>query len=112
MYRELLDRWCKANPHFYRSTYRFLGDGDRATTYGPPLALKKGDWLFAVVNVVRTANWRGYEQEAIAEGKTIEDWCKETLDKIASNDGFRQYFSLLDFKTIEELEVKLAMQGI
>lgn len=111
MYRELLDRWCKANPHFYRSTYRFLSAGDHAPD-GPLPSLKKGYWLYAVVNVVRTANWRGYEHEGVKEGKTIEDWCKETLDKIASNDGFRQYFNLLDFKTIEELEVKLAMQGI
>lgn len=74
--------------------------------------MKEGDYLIAVVYVAKTSNWRGFEYEGIKEGKSIEDWCKETLDKIASNDGFRQYYSLLDFKTIEELEVKLAMKGI
>ena len=71
--------------------------------------MKEGDYLIAVVYVAKTVNWRGLEYEGIKEDKSIEDWCKETLDKIASNDGFRQYYSLLDFKTIEELEVKLAM---
>ena len=74
--------------------------------------MKEGDYLIAVVYVAKSLNWCGLEYEGIKEGKSIEDWCKETLDQIASNDGFRQYYSLLDFKTIEELEVKLAMQGI
>ena len=109
MYRELLDRWCKANPGFYKSTYSFLGL-EECKKAG--FSMKEGDYLLAVVYVDRSVNWRGLEYEGIKEGKSIEDYCKEELDKIMHNDGFRQYYSLLDFKTIEELEVKLAMQGI
>ena len=109
MYRELLDRWCKANPGFYKSTYSFLGL-EECKKAG--FSMKEGDYLLAVIYVDRSVNWSCREYEGIKEGKSIEDYCKEELDKIMHNDGFRQYYSLLDFKTIEELEVKLAMQGI
>lgn len=66
MYRELLDRWCKANPSFYKSTYSFLGI-EECEKAG--LAMKEGDYLIAVVYVAKTSNWRGLEYEGIKEGK-------------------------------------------
>ena len=42
--------------------------------------MKEGDYLIAVVYVAKSLNWCGLEYEGIKEGKSIEDWCKETLD--------------------------------
>ena len=103
MYRELLDRWCKANPSFYKSTYSFLGL-EECKKAG--FSMKEGDYLLAVVYVDRSVNWSCREYEGIKEGKKkgIDKKTNEVIINMLKKDI--DYYTISDVtgKTIEEIK--------
>ena len=98
MYRELLDRWCKANPGFYKSTYSFLGL-EECKKAG--FSMKEGDYLLAVVYVDRSVNWHGLEYEGI-KGET------DVNVLAVDNETIKTINSLLKCKLVNKLVKKLA----
>lgn len=96
-FKDLLMRYCKANPDFFMEPWFEFEIEDKKR-------------LITHVSKKRV-NWRGKEEHEYDIHLSDDECCKQLLLGMMRNKSFLDYFKLVKYDSLEELDVKLAILG-